>query len=236
MDAFLAADADTLTAHDMASEATWAYAYRGAGHRETAQRHFVDIEIDHPDEDAACFGHPAQGPTAATGPAQDCIVDKIDAFAAELRNTATSAPERLLALKYLLHFVGDLHQPLHASDNHDRGGNCVQVSLGGVRSTNLHSYWDTAVVQSLGDDPQTVADELRKQITPKDLAAWRSGTPRSWAMEAFGVGQAVVYRIGSRPGCDPGRAPISLPTGYAEQAQAAAARQLEAAGVRWRGF
>ena len=66
------------------------------------------------------------GPASA-GSAQDCVVDKIDEFEAELASPSTAPAERLLALKYLLHFIGDLHQPLHASDNEDRGGNCVRI-------------------------------------------------------------------------------------------------------------
>src|SRR5262249_57202870 len=69
---------------------------------------------------------PAKGPSAA------CVVDKIDQFAAELGNQVTSASEQLLALKFLLHFVGDLHQPLHASDQ-DAGGNKKLVTGDGLR-------------------------------------------------------------------------------------------------------
>ena len=141
VDALLASDTDPLTGHDMASEATWADAYRQHGHRETAAWHFVDTEIDgSADQDAACFGHPAPAAPASAGPAQDCVVDKVREFAAELAAPDTSPDERLLALKFVLHFVGDEHQPLHASDNHDRGGNCVLLSLGGARTQNLHAY------------------------------------------------------------------------------------------------
>ena len=66
-------------------------------------------------------------------------MDKVREFAAELAAPTTAQAERLLALKYLLHFVGDQHQPLHASDNHDRGGNCVLLALGGARTqTRTH--------------------------------------------------------------------------------------------------
>ena len=79
--AMLAADTSSLTAHDIASEATWADAYRGAGHRETAAWHFVDDEIDHaPDMKAACFGFPTPDQPPSSGPAQDCVVDKIEEF------------------------------------------------------------------------------------------------------------------------------------------------------------
>ncbi len=60
--------------------------------------------------------------------------------------------------------MGDLHQPLHASDNHDRGGNEVRVVLNGEYK-NLHAVWDTDVVEALGDDPGTVAATLEGQIT-----------------------------------------------------------------------
>ncbi|WP_375383369.1 S1/P1 nuclease [uncultured Sphingomonas sp.] len=232
VDALLASDTDPLTGHDMASEATWADVYRGHGHRETAQWHFVDTELDHPDLDAACFGHPAPDQPASAGPAQDCVVDKVQEFSAELAAPGTAPAERLLALKYLLHFVGDMHQPLHASDNHDRGGNCVLLSLGGSRTQNLHAYWDTAVVEAFGTDPAQVAATLRARITPALRQQWQQGTPTSWAQEAFQVARSTAYTIGSPAGCPQDATPVALPAGYAEQAQAAAAVQLERAGVR----
>ena len=232
LDALLAADTDPLTAHDMSAEATWADAYRGAGHRETAQWHFVDIELAKPDLTSACFGFPSAGGLASTGPAQDCVIDKVEEFEAELHAQSTPAPERLLALKFLLHFVGDLHQPLHASDNQDRGGNCVRVALGGSRTTNLHSYWDTTVVQALGADPQSVATALEAQITSADRSTWEQGDPRTWAIESFSMAQTVAYTAYSQPGCDSDAAPITLPPSYPARAQAAAALQLKRAGVR----
>ena len=126
LDALLASDPDPLTSGDFAGRATWADKYRNA-HRETAVWHFVDIEIDHPDLNDACFGFPGLhvGQLASEGPAQDCVVNKIEEFAAELKNPSTPAAERILALKFLIHFLGDLHQPLHAADHHDRGRPCA---------------------------------------------------------------------------------------------------------------
>ena len=122
--ALLAGDSTHLTpSTGIADEATWADKYRDSDRSTTKVRydltnawHFVDIEVDAGDIDAACFGHPATSPTASEGPAQDCVVDRIDAFAAELKNPGTSADEKRMALLFLLHFVGDVHQPLHASD------------------------------------------------------------------------------------------------------------------------
>jgi hypothetical protein len=89
----LAADTDTLTAHDIASEATWADKYRDRDRNGTKIRyeatwrwHFVDVELAQPDLVAACFGHPALPPgiPASKGPPQACVVDKINQFSAEL--------------------------------------------------------------------------------------------------------------------------------------------------------
>ena len=233
VDAILATDASDLTGHDMASEATWADVYRSRGGRATSQWHFVDTEIDGgADQDAACFGHPAPDRPASAGPAQDCVVDKVREFQAELAAPTTTPAERLLALKYLLHFVGDLHQPLHASDNHDRGGNCVLLSLGGSRTQNLHAYWDTGVVEAMGKDSARVAGRLRARITPFQRRQWQQGDPAAWAGEAFQVARSTAYTAGSPPGCRQDAAPVTLPAGYDEKARAAAAAQLARAGVR----
>jgi hypothetical protein len=72
----------------------------------------------------ACFGRnplPA-GTLASDGDKMACVVDKVSQFAAELEASGTDVEERLVALKFLLHLVGDMHQPLHASDNKDNGG------------------------------------------------------------------------------------------------------------------
>ena len=231
VDQMLAADPDTLTAHDMLNEATWADSYRNS-HKETGSWHFVDIELDRPDMEAACSGFPSSGPVASRGPARDCIVDKLTEFSGELANPATPAAERLLALKFVLHFAGDIHQPLHDSDNHDKGGNCVLLNLGGPRQVNLHSYWDTVVVDELGDDPQTLATTLAGRITPADEAAWEKGDTKSWAQEGFDIARAKVYTIGSKPGCTRDASPVSLPAGYDQTARDVVALQLEKAGVR----
>jgi hypothetical protein len=231
VDQMLAADRDMLTAHDMLDEATWADSYRRE-HRETSGWHFVDIELDHPDMKAACFGFPASGPVASQGPARDCIVDKLAEFSQELAGPATPAAERLLALKFVLHFAGDIHQPLHDSDNHDKGGNCVLLNLGGPRQVNLHSYWDTVVVRELGDDAQTVAASLASRITPADRAAWEKGDPKSWATEGFDIARTKIYTVGSKPGCAADSSPVSLPGGYDQAAREVVTLQLQKAGVR----
>jgi len=233
VDALLARDTDALTAPDFASRATWADKFRN-DHRETAPWHFVDIEIDQPDLISACFGFPplAAGHAASQGPSQDCVVDKIEEFAAELQNPAISPAERLLALKFLIHFVGDLHQPLHASDHHDRGGNCIGLAPSpDGHAENLHAYWDTGVVERLGASAKDIAAKLDREITPAQTNAWSRGDARSWAMESFQVARGDAYRLPARPTCSQ-HGSVALSAAYQTVAQRDAAMQLEKAGIR----
>jgi hypothetical protein len=232
VDALLASDPDTLTAPDIASRATWADKYH-LGHPETVPWHFVNIEIDRPDLAAACSGLPASPPHAASkGPAKDCVVDKIDEFAAELRDPATPASERLLALKFVLHFVGDLHQPLHAADHNDKGGNCIALSPspdGDV--TNLHIYWDVTVVRALGASPEEIAAKLDARITPAQIEAWSTGRPATWALESLVIAKRDAYALPTLPTCAEGAA-VALSPSYQATAEADAAHQLSVAGIR----
>jgi hypothetical protein len=232
LDALLASDPDTLTAGDFASRATWADKYRNA-HRETAAWHFVDIEIDQPDLKDACFGFPPLRPSqwASQGPAQDCVVNKIEEFAAELKNPSTPAAERLLALKFLIHFVGDLHQPLHAADHHDRGGNCIGLSPPQGAQINLHAYWDVSVVNALGQSAPQIAAQLDARLRAADIKDWSRGTPQSWAMDTFEVGRRDVYALPSTPTCQSGGS-VSLSPAYQRQSENDAVTQLQKAAVR----
>lgn len=233
--AILGADEDPLSDHDIAAEATWADHQRDANadgaRSRTRQWHFVDTELANSSLDAGCFGHPrlAPGLPATEGPAHACLVDKIDQFGAELASPATTPEERLLALKYLLHFVGDLHQPLHASDDDDRGGNDKHVSASGFRAGNLHHYWDTEFVQALGADPQGVAADLLSHLSRADVRRWSAGTPTDWARDTFQLARAHAYGLLPPPNA---RGTYRLGADYIDTAIADCRQQLTIAGVR----
>jgi hypothetical protein len=237
LDALLASDTDALTPADFASRASWADRYRST-HRETAAWHYVDIDIDQPDINPACDHFPAlsAGQAASRGPAEDCIVDKIEEFAAELKAPVTPPAERLLALKFLIHFVGDLHQPLHASDHHDRGGNCVALSPspdGDV--SNLHAFWDVTVVNALGNSAPQIAAAMDATITQDEITRWNEGTVRSWTMEIFQLSLKDAYSLAAKPTCSaPGS--VDLSAAYQAQAKIDAAEQIKKAGIRMAGL
>jgi len=235
VNALLAADTDPLTAHDIAPEATWADALRDAnehGAREkTRQWHFVDIELAAPDLDQACFGHPQvpSGRPASDGPAQDCVVDKIQEFAAELADPDTGSEEQIVALKFLLHFIGDLHQPLHASDDHDRGGNDKRVSAPGFKAGNLHHYWDTEFVDQLGPNAKSIASDLIGHISEAQVQAWSQGGPADWAAESFKLAKDDAYGQLPEPSA---QGSFRLSDDYIAMATRDVAEQLSKAGVR----
>lgn len=78
----------------------------------------------------------------------DCVVGALKQQSALLANRQLNDRERLQALKFVVHLVGDLHQPLHAGYGHDRGGNTYQLQFNG-RGTNLHSVWDSGMFYTL---------------------------------------------------------------------------------------
>lgn len=133
-------------------------------------------------------------------PNGDCAVAAIEVQRRILADREAPLAARRDALKFIVHFVGDLHQPLHAGNREDQGGNGFQVSLrtdlvpeayarsnyaNGVMGTNLHSVWDYYILASRGLDAQQYAARLRKRM-PK-VAAGRQGAPLEWARESCGL-------------------------------------------------
>ncbi len=90
-----------------------------------------------------------------------------------------------MALKFLLHFMADLHQPLHSTDDNDRRGNSKKVSADTIRAGTLHHYWDTEFVALLETNAKAIASDLIAHITRDQVHEWQVGTPAEWANEAF---------------------------------------------------
>lgn len=144
-----------------------------------------------------------------------CVVGAIERQAAVLASHASDA-ERLKALRYLVHFVADVHQPLHAAFADDRGGNSFQVQAGG-RGTNLHAVWDAWLIEAW---PGGVA-ALRAEL-PLKVAGEASPEPSAWAEESCHLASA------------PGFYPIEhrLPLDYQERWSPTLAERLHSAGCR----
>jgi hypothetical protein len=128
------------------------------------------------------------------------VISAIDKDLAVLSSSSASEQKRLEALKYLGHWVGDVHQPLHVSFEDHRGGNEIGVS-GGLCCGDLHAVWDSCLVErGLAGDSYSLARELLEEVTNDDRATWRASTPTDWANESFAVSASPGVRYCVRLG------------------------------------
>jgi len=204
---------------------------------ETLPWHYVDIDTSHPTYDAT-----------RDCPNDNCVTEKLPQMIATLSNPNAPPQARLLALKWVVHQVGDLHQPLHAAEHaHDKGGNTVRISYFGDTQEghlNLHSLWDEGILDrqaSLVVGPhysidftkaRVEANTLNAQITPGQAAAWTTGyTPTqphqavvNWTNESHTLARTIAY------GALPPRHDIAQ--SYTDIAWPVIQTRLEQAGIR----
>jgi hypothetical protein len=244
VDALLRRSADSLTPSDFVSVSVWADRDRYL-ERSTGPWHFASFPLRGATNYDTCpvVASPKQDVAPS---ASNCIVAKLSEFAEQL---AGPSPDPR-SLRFLIHLVADLHQPLHVADNGDQGGNCVRLKNGrDVADSNLHVFWDVDVVEDQappgatdGDETATaiaIALQIEKTITPERSAAWLqsaqgapsrgpAGWPALWARESVEVAAAKAYAPIRPHGCDS----LTLPPTYEGNAQAVAAEQLAKSGVR----
>jgi hypothetical protein len=197
----------------MVHEASWADEIRDA-RPETAPWHYVDIPL--------WAGSYSAARDCAGG---DCVVAEIEQDLRILSNHRLPDGVRAEALRFLIHFVADVHQPLHAEDNDDRGGNQVHVRIGRERA-NLHKVWDVDVLEPLGPDPVATAGDIERSITAAQRRDWQSGSPVRWANEAHAIAREHIY-----PPLQ-GARDVRLPRDYAVREAPLARILLAKAGVR----
>ena len=162
----------------LASISNWADQSRD---RSTAAWHYVNM----PRGSDCVYQPPRDCPNG------QCVVEALNVQAQLLASASGSS--QLQALKYVVHFVGDVHQPLHAGFADDRGANSYQVQALG-RGTNLHALWDSGLIGDMSRDPAALARLLAAQPVPPLSLDF---DPAAWAGESC--------RIASRPDFYPGR-------------------------------
>ena len=161
--------------NDLASISTWADDIR-SGRPETGPWHYVDIPPD------------SAGYEPKDCPDDNCVVAQINQFARILGDPQQPFAARSEALKFLVHFVGDLSQPFHAMAD-ARGGNDIPVTVFGSTqcgdyACNLHSVWDSELIQHTGLREHRYARELEEMIATDHLQAGFCD-PVAWANESL---------------------------------------------------
>ncbi|MBX7246617.1 MAG: S1/P1 nuclease [Candidatus Sumerlaeaceae bacterium] len=177
---------EILNGSTMADVSSWADSYRQT-HRETAGWHYIDIEIsDH----KILAGSKTHG----------TVVDAISSQSKILAEESSTSESRRMALKFIIHFLGDVSQPLHCADNYDSGGNKVKVDFLG-RNGSLHQVWDTMLLQKMmaEDQASSATGDLRKLANAVDaeflpnLASIQEGSVNDWAEQSYKVAAFNAY-------------------------------------------
>lgn len=152
-------------------------------------------------------------------------VEALSRYAAVLRDDGASRDEKELALAFIVHIVGDLHQPLHVGNGTDRGGNEIRLTWFG-RETNLHSVWDSAMIEGRSLGYPEYSRWLGRAITPAETIGWWAPDPQIWLAESTAI-RDTIYPEPAAEGAMP-----RLGYDYSYQHLRTAEQRLKQGGVR----
>lgn len=199
----------------LADASTWADEHRREM-PESAPWHYVNVPITEAKyRDKFC-------------PEQGCVVRKVVEFRKTLADPNAARADRKKALRFLIHFVQDMHQPVHVGDRGDRGGNDLQVQFFGAGS-NLHRVWDSGLVERAFPEEADLAADLTARAAADDAKAWVGGTVEDWANESLDAARGA-YREPDADGAL--RQGSKLGDAYQAANLPVARRRLAQAGVR----
>jgi len=211
----------TCPARTIEDASVWADCAKSLGDRFSYAYawHFQDVDICRPfDLREPC----------ANG---NCVSAQITRDLKLLKNRRIPIRERLQALLFLIHFVGDLHMPLHAGERGDAGGNRFRVVYGTIPS-NLHSIWDGLLAdRAISTEPAGAA--LVADLPEAERAAMATGTVRDWSRESWQVAHDSAYGgVMADPCAPPPRPPPVLNQAGVERLTPILRRQVARAGLR----
>lgn len=154
--------------------------------------HYQNVDVCKPfDLKAACKdGH--------------CVSAQIERNAKLLADSSLPDRERLMALAFLVHFVGDLHMPLHAGDKGDLGGNRFGVNYGIIAGrTNMHGIWDGWLPERAATTPPAGPLAVLAEIPPADRPALAAGSVEDWSREGWEAARLHAYGAVLADPCGP---------------------------------
>ena len=196
-----------LDGRSLANVASWADEIR-TDQQQTSLWHYLNIPPDAAgyDRDRDCPRQPGAAPGSRSDRWRDCVVDRIAFWEQRLADTRLDRADRATALKFLVHFIGDLHQPMHTIGV-GRGGNDVGVRLFGnpncsddpkqPRPCNLHGAWDGGLIEHRRTDDRAYVAALQKLIVDSRLASQPVGTPAQWAEQSWRLAKEALVAPGT---------------------------------------
>lgn len=176
---------------NLANVALWPDGFKfKPGMEASKEWHFIDLSINK---------NVTEKDFPSYCPERNCIVDQIYDQLAVLKDDNSDPAKRFEALCYVVHFCGDIHQPLHCADDNDRGGNNKKVLfLNSTKPVNLHSVWDGKIIQAYKKENgetsnRDLANDIIKNVIPKNTDAWTASKPEDWALESYDIAKNWIY-------------------------------------------
>jgi hypothetical protein len=168
-------------------------------------------------------------------PSEGDALDALTRFSKTLQDPNARREDKQLALRFVVHLVGDLHQPLHVGKCCDKGGNDVKVSFFG-KPTNLHALWDSQLVDEEQLSFTEMAAKLERHISNDDVIKWWDINPRDWMSESAEI-RDTLYPPPAKPKkgqkVEKGQPPLpDLSYGYVFKFTPVMERRLSQGGVR----
>lgn len=160
-------------------------------------------------------------PEACDAPGPGCVMSAIERYEAVLADEDATVDARAEAVAFLLHFVGDIHQPLHCGYADDRGGNDTHLNFSGA-PTNLHRIWDDQLMDARAERWRPMTRRLLRGISSAQAQRWlEAETPAMWAQESLDLLRSGLYPEG-----------IEVGDAYVDRFYPDVERRLSMAGVR----
>ncbi len=178
-------DSSSAVADGMAKASTWADEVKAS--TKTGEWHYIDLTLQDKKDDInkRCAN-------------EDCVTARIGLFSLQLAKKETDSKwSDLDALRFLIHFVGDIQQPLHAISDADLGGNCERLDPAVDTARNLHALWDGGMLTEIEKDDTALAAHLQTylgQLGTRIQKKWAKGDERDWAWESHELADRVVYK------------------------------------------
>ncbi|BBC73789.1 conserved hypothetical protein [Altererythrobacter sp. B11] len=211
-----------LGTEDLAEGATWPDEQRSNPapfwQKEASPWHYVTVPAG---ADPADFPHPPEGDG----------ITALRTYTAVLRDPAAGQEEKARALRFVVHIVGDLHQPLHAGAGSDRGGNDVKV-LWFDAPQNLHWVWDEGLIERQQLSYSEYAARLERRMTPQQVIAWWNTDPATWIAESVALRDRIYPQPGQVRGQGTQEDPFVLSWQYSYDWTPPEEERLQQAGIR----
>lgn len=174
-----------LDSGTLADASTWADEVRNqAKYRHTSSWHFLNLPL------GLTY---TQFQQQVEGTANENVYSALLKEEKDLASSATSRETKIEALKFIVHFVGDLHQPMHVSRAEDKGGNTIQLNYDG-RGTNLHSLWDSKLLEHQGLKETQLAAQY-DHATPAQIKQWQSDPLMQWIWESYQASSKLYTEV-----------------------------------------